>query len=127
AMRTGADVIYQAAFLQGEWRGFADFLERVERPSLLGGWSYEAADTKLARHTKPHHLLQLCFYSGALADVQGLRPERMHVVLGTNERDSYRVSDFDAYFRRAQQRFLDFLASERETYPLPVAHCPICD
>lgn len=29
------------------WRGYAEFLERVETPSVLGGWSYEVADTKL--------------------------------------------------------------------------------
>jgi ABC-type multidrug transport system ATPase subunit len=32
AMRAGAGVIYQAALADGEWRGFADFLERVPAP-----------------------------------------------------------------------------------------------
>jgi predicted RecB family nuclease len=31
AITSGADVIYQATFLQGEWRGRADFLVRVEQ------------------------------------------------------------------------------------------------
>ena len=50
AMREGADVIYQATFFDGTWLGFADFLLRVDAPSTLGSWSYEVADTKLARH-----------------------------------------------------------------------------
>ena len=36
AMRAGADVIYQATFVVGDWRGRADFLERVERETALG-------------------------------------------------------------------------------------------
>ena len=50
AMRGGADVIFQATFFDGRWRGHADFLFRVDRPSpTLGAWSYDIADTKLAR------------------------------------------------------------------------------
>ncbi|MBA2475064.1 MAG: hypothetical protein H0V40_03790 [Actinobacteria bacterium] len=45
AMRSGADVVFQAVLLGEGWRGFADFLERVETPSDLGSWSYEVADT----------------------------------------------------------------------------------
>src|SRR5262245_47150792 len=57
AMRRGADVIYQACFVDGIWRGLADFVERQND----GG--YEVVDTKLARHSKPAYVLQLCFYS----------------------------------------------------------------
>lgn len=49
AMRTGADVIVQAGLAEGRRRGLADLLLRVERPSSLGAWSYEVADTKLAQ------------------------------------------------------------------------------
>jgi hypothetical protein len=35
------------------WGGVADFLMRIDTPSALGPWSYEALDTKLARHAKP--------------------------------------------------------------------------
>ena len=55
------------------WRGVADFLMRVETPSALGAWSYEALDTKLARHAKPAYILQLCFYSEQLGAHPGRR------------------------------------------------------
>lgn len=48
AMQAGVDVIYQATFVDDEWRGRADFVVRVDRPSALGSWSYEVEDTKLA-------------------------------------------------------------------------------
>src|SRR5262249_11705652 len=57
AMRAGAEVIYQAALADGAWRGYADFLERVQSPSpALGDWSYEVFDTKLARQPKPEFI-----------------------------------------------------------------------
>ena len=60
AMRAGARVIYQATFFDGTFIGRADFLQRVETPSNLGSWSYEALDTKLALSTKPYFVVQLC-------------------------------------------------------------------
>ena len=86
AMRTGVDVVYQAVFVDPSgWRGIADFLER--QPDGF----YEVADTKLARTAKPYFLLQLAFYSEQVGRMQERLPERMHVVLGTRERVSYRV------------------------------------
>lgn len=61
ALRAGPDVIYQATFFRDGLRGHADFLFRVDRPSDLGDYSYEVADTKLARRAKPYFILQLCF------------------------------------------------------------------
>ena len=121
ALARGVDVVYQGVFVHDGWRGIADFLER--QPD----GSYEAADTKLARTSKPAHILQLCFYTEQLARLTGREPAFMHVVLGSGLRDSYRPGDFMAYYRRVRQRFLEFVADPPETYPLPVSHCQICD
>ena len=126
-MCDGADVIYQAVFVDGDWRGIADFIVRVEQPSALGAWSYEAWDTKLARHTKPYFVLQLCFYTGQIARLQGVTPEGMVVVLGTGEHDRLLARDFDAYYRSVRRRFIDAANSDRVTYPYPVAHCALCE
>ncbi len=110
--RRGADVIYQACFVDGDWRGFADFVER----QADGG--YEVVDTKLARHSKPSYVLQLCFYSEQVARIQGGRcPERMHVVLGTHERESLRVADFLAYYHRVRERFVGAVAGRDRRLP----------
>jgi predicted RecB family nuclease len=126
AMREGAEVIFQSAFSDGTWVGYADLLERVERPSDLGPWSYEVADTKLARKVKPYFLLQLCFYTDLLTQIQGVVPEQMHVVLGTGERASFFPDEYLAYFRRIQQRYLDEVADMSPTYPHFVEHCGLC-
>lgn len=120
-------VIYQAVFADDEWHGVSDFLVRIERPSTLGDWSYEAWDTKLARHTKPYFVLQLCFYSERLARLQGVTPEEMVVVLGTGELDRLLYREFDAYYRSVRRRFVDAASADRVSYPYPVAHCAMCE
>ena len=121
AIEDGVDVIYQGAFVDGRWRGLADFLERTE------DGSYEALDTKLAQRAKPSYILQLCFYSEALGKAQGKEPEEMHVLLGSGEKQSFRPRDFDAYTRHARRRLEEFVAAEPPTEPVPVSHCRICD
>ena len=105
AMRAGADVISQATFVIGRWRGRADFLMKVQRETSLGPWGYEALDAKLARAEKPTYVLQLCFYSDGIAAVQGERPEHMHVHLGTGAPPHpLRYDDFSAYYHRVRNR-----------------------
>jgi len=133
AMCNGARIIYQATFFDGTFLGHADFLERVEVPSDLGAWSYEAIDTKLALSTKPYFILQLCSYSEHLARLQGRMPERGHVVFGDRQRESYRLSDYLAFYRSVKARFFSFAGDQSRAelkepaeYPFPCGHCGIC-
>lgn len=127
AMREGAAIIYQGVFESGDWHGIGDFLIRVEHTSDLGAWSYEAWDTKLARHAKPYFALQLCAYSEHLARIQGRDPEFMRVVLGNGTVEALRYNEFSAYYRRVRGRFLEAVRDGVETYPYPISHCSLCD
>jgi uncharacterized protein len=127
AMRAGAEVIYQATFVLGDWRGRADFLERVEQPTALGGWGYEALDAKLARAEKPTYVLQLCFYTEAIAAIQREPVGAMHVLLGIGQRRTLRPADFDAYYRRVRAGFLDAIGRATPTEPYRVDHCGLCE
>src|SRR5258705_4744579 len=138
AMAAGQDVIFQATFFDGTFRGHADFLLRVEapeRPSRWGPYHYEVADTKLARHGKASAILQICSYIDQLERIQGVLPEWLHVALGGSARavERLRAADYMAYYRSARDRFLATLADERPptfpptgTYPDPVEHCDVC-
>jgi len=116
ALRAGVEVVYQGVLASGGWRGIADFLGRIEEPSSLGSFSYEAWDTKLARSAKPNAVLQLTFYSHELERIQGRLPERMRVVLGSGREEEFRPADF-AFFRRSRDRVLAAPAGGGETYP----------
>ncbi len=133
AMRAGVDVIFQATFFDGRWRGHADFLfKRDDRPSpVLGGWSYDIADTKLARSVKAGAILQMCVYADLLEKLQGVAPEYLDVITGDGVRHPHRTDDFSAYFRYVRARFdariVAGLAGEpADTYPNPVDHCRVC-
>ena len=127
AMRAGAEVIYQATFVHGDWRGRADFLVRVDRATTLGAWGYEPVDAKLARAEKPTYVLQLCFYAEGSAAIQGAAPERMHVLLGGGERRALRHDDFAAYYRRIKRSFEAATREAHATEAYPVEHCALCD
>jgi len=131
AMASGVDVIYQATFFDGRWRGHADFLLRRDGASDLGPWHYEVADTKLALSVKGSALLQVCVYSDRLETVQGRRPEFIHVVTGDSETNTLRLDDFAAFYRAVKKRFEDRVFGETRllpptTYPDPVDHCRVC-
>jgi uncharacterized protein len=135
AMGDGADVIYQATFFDGTWLGLADFLLRVETASSLGAWSYEVADTKLARHAKATAILQVCSYVEQLSHVQGTQPRELHLVLGGSARETktFAVSDFMAYYRTVKSSFEAAVTAGEvaypvtATYPDPVEHCDVCN
>ena len=132
AMRRRADVIYQGRLEDGDgrWSGYPDFLLRVDAPSALDGWSYEVLDAKLARVAKGEALLQLLLYSDLLAQVQGTRPEWMHLALGGNDGPQearFRVVEYSAYYRAVRRSFEAHAAEPPDTYPEPIEHCALCD
>ncbi|HYX10530.1 MAG TPA: TM0106 family RecB-like putative nuclease [Candidatus Acidoferrum sp.] len=129
AMRRGVDVIYQATFFDGRWRGHADFLLRNERASDLGPWSYDVADTKLARGVKAGAILQVCVYADRLTALQGTPPERLVIVTGDGQEHHELLADYAAFYRTVKRRFEDRVfgdAAAPATYPDPVDHCRVC-
>ena len=130
AMSSGADIIFQAAFAKDNLIGHADFLKKVPIPSIFGNYSYEVMDTKLAGTTQAKFIVQLSFYSKLLADIQGVYPKEMHVVLGNNnmQPSTYQCNDYTAYFEDLLRRFLDQVGNFKsvDTYPSPCKKCDQC-
>jgi len=133
AMAKGVDVIVQGALADGHWLGRPDIMCRVPRKSVLGDWSYEISDTKLAKETKAGTILQLGLYSEMLGVLQERRPEFFHVITPNeiNPKETYRVDDYAAYFRLVKAKMLAAVgegdvALAAANYPEPVAHCEVC-
>src|SRR5262249_28413623 len=86
----------------------------------------------LARETRGSAILQLCLYAELLEHVQGVLPERMHVVPPANGfgPHTFRVHDFFAYYRWVKARLESALAEPFPELPLPVAEpvekCDTC-
>ncbi len=140
-MERGAEVIAQGALSDGEWFGRPDVLRRVEKPRKRWAWSYEVADTKLARETKATTILQLSLYSDLLAKIQGTVPEFLWVVPPGEgyAGEKYPVLEYAAYYRHVKYKLVRAIGSgpprkavptgtspDAETYPEPVEHCNVC-
>lgn len=130
-MSQGAQVIAQGALTDGKWFGRPDVLTRVAKSSPNWPWSYEVADTKLARDTKAATILQISLYSELLGKAQGCEPETMWVIPPGNDfkGEPYRVAEYAAYFRYVKDRLERVTqdgAATTTTYPEPVPHCDVC-
>ena len=129
-MEEGAEVIAQGALAEGRWFGRPDVLRRVGKRDGKWEWSYEVADTKLARETKAGTILQISMYSELLEKIQGCAPEWMWVIPpgGDFVGEGYRVEEYAAYFRYVKDRLARAVENEggSGTYPEPVAHCDVC-
>jgi predicted RecB family nuclease len=110
ALRSGADVVFQAAFFDGQFHGRSDFLVRQ------ADGSYAVFDTKLARHAKVTALLQLAAYGDQLLKA-GITPAPdVTLVLGATValadggfdyvRSHHKLSEILPVFRERRQRFL---------------------
>jgi len=104
ALRSGADIVFQAAFFDGIFHGRSDFL--VKR----GEGSYAVFDTKLARHAKVTALLQLAAYADQLLKA-GITPDpTVTLVLGNAIHSDHVLADILPVFRERRERFLDMTA-----------------
>jgi predicted RecB family nuclease len=134
AMRSGADVIYQATLVSGSSRGRPDFLLRVSGASALGEHHYEVVDAKLARRAEARALIQLSVYTEQLAALQRRLPDHFWIAIGGGtsgasvEPIRLRSADYLAYYRLVRERFERFIRPDNgaEPYPDPVDHCDIC-
>ncbi len=137
ALRSGADVVFQATFFDGEFLGYADFLVNEAAGTGSPG-RYEVWDTKLARHAKVGALLQLAAYGDQILGM-GLEPSpTVTLVLGTRVgddwlRSSHSLPDLLPVFRERRRRFRELTGQHRSAgtavqWQQPgIVHCGRCD
>ena len=126
-LAAGHEIVFQMPFVHEGVSGIADFLERVDLSD--GTFVYEPVDAKLARkEAKPGHVLQLCFYAEAIAVQTGRWPEFFHIQLGSGKRETVRVDDVIAYWRRLRGRLAALVAAlpTDATVAEPCDHCGFC-
>lgn len=95
-MRRGVPLIYQGAiradFGDLHYTGRPDLLERIDRPSLLGGYMYRPVDIKNSKDVKPSHWLQLTLYGFILEKMQGVFSEDVAIINSEKKRISYHLT-----------------------------------
>ena len=113
AFAAGPDMVFQAAFFDGEFFGYADFVERAE-----DGW--RVCDAKLARRAKPQALLQLGAYAEQIRTMGLPLSSTVSLLLGNGERVDFPVADVLPAFLERRKRFRALVAGHR-TAGTPVA------
>jgi predicted RecB family nuclease len=131
AMERGAEVIYQAELTAAPWMGRPDFLVRVDGPSRIGPYHYEPLDAKLSKVARADAVTQLTFYALLLESAQGVRPERVGIMLGTGATEYFATRQFADYVEAARERFLEWARTAPPDadaiHPDPVLACRHCD
>jgi predicted RecB family nuclease len=98
AMRRGVPIIYQGSLLDEAWSGRPDLLRRVEIPSKLGAWSYEAVDIKSSREITEAQTYQLVFYALLLKKIQGVKPEEGKIINVDGQERAFLIDEVEADF-----------------------------
>ncbi|MBO0982121.1 bifunctional RecB family nuclease/DEAD/DEAH box helicase [Microbacterium sp. SD291] len=107
ALRSSAQVIFQAAFATDEFVGFADFLRRDDD----GRWRVE--DSKLARKARVTALMQLAAYVDQLDRLGIPRSDEVDLILGDGTRSVHRVDDLLPLFHVRRARLRNLIADRR--------------
>lgn len=120
AMKEGKQLIVQAVLKNDDFMGIADLLVRVDKPSLLGNYSYEVKDVKRSHVSKAKFVLQICAYSDLLETIQGIRPEFGEILLGNKTSEKFKINDFYSYYLTIKNKFMEFQHSfEKIEKPFP--------
>ncbi len=107
ALQHGPRVLHQAAFFDGEFFGYADFLEPAE-----DGWL--VCDAKLARSAKPQALLQLGAYADQLRRLGEPLSATVSLLLGDGGRADFRVADLLPVFGERREHLRALLSEHQE-------------
>jgi uncharacterized protein len=99
ALALHPDVVFQAGFFDGEFLGYADFIEGTDQ-----GW--RVCDAKLARQARPKALLQLAAYADQVGRAGLPVAPTAALLLGNGKREEFRLVDVLPVFdeRRARLR-----------------------
>ena len=108
ALRTGADVVFQAGFFDGRFGGWADFIVR-HRPDGAAGPVYAVHDTKLARRAKVTALLQLAAYADQLMAAGIATAPDVHLILGDDTSTTHSLVDLLPVYRERRDRLQTIL------------------
>lgn len=108
AFASDADVIYQPAFFDGEFFGYADFVLRTDE-----GW--QVCDAKLARSAKPAALLQLGAYADQVARLGLPLSPTVSLLLGSGDSADFPGSDVLPVFMERRERLRELLSTHRRS------------
>ena len=113
ALRSGASLVFQAAFSTPEFVGFADFIARDRPLPGENGGRWRVQDSKLARTARATALMQLGAYVDQLDRLGVPRSDEVDLLLGDGTTSTHRVDDLLPLFRVRRARLRALIADRR--------------
>ncbi|UTT53672.1 TM0106 family RecB-like putative nuclease [Microbacterium maritypicum] len=107
ALRSDAQVVFQAAFATEEFVGFADFLRKDDD----GRWRVQ--DSKLARKARVTALMQLAAYVDQLDRLGVPRADEVDLILGDGTLSTHAIDDLLPLFQVRRARLRALIADRR--------------
>ena len=108
ALTQEPDVVFQGAFFDGEFFGYADFIE-------WGSDGWLVSDAKLARHAKPQALIQLGAYADQLCALELPISREVALLLGNGRRATFPIADVRPVFRERRARLRQLIEAHRSS------------
>ena len=108
ALRSDAEVVYQATFFDGGFVGHADFLERT-----ADGWL--VSDTKLARTESVPALLQIAAYAALLGEAGVPTAPVARLVVGSGDVRDFALDDIVPVYLARRARLDALLLAHRDS------------
>jgi len=113
ALRSGASLVFQAAFSTPEFVGFADFIARDEPLPGESSGRWRVQDSKLARTARATALMQLGAYVDQLDRLGIPRSDEVDLLLGDGTTSTHRVDDLLPLFHVRRARLRALIADRR--------------
>ena len=107
ALANKKKVVFQAAFFDGVFQGFADFLE------LTDAGEYAVSDTKLARKAKITALIQLAAYAHQLQINNVPTSKQVHLILGDQSISTHELADIMPTYLKRRAEMLALIEARR--------------
>ena len=136
AVADGVETIYQAAFFNGSFMGFADFLILVkdENGEAIkddqGRFVYDPVDAKSARSAKRAAVLQVATYAAMMQELGLATPHNVHLWLGGDQKWSASALDLidlaQFFMDRVRNRISSFDAAPAPLWAPPKESCARC-
>lgn len=136
AVADGIETIYQAAFFNGSFMGFADFLILVKDEKgqpvkdHQGRFVYDPVDAKSARSAKRAAVLQVATYAAMMKELGLATPHEVHLWLGGDEKwlaSALDLIDLAQFFMdRVRNRISSFDEAPSPLWAPPKESCTRC-
>ena len=136
AISEGVETIYQAAFFNGSFMGFADFLILVKDEDGQpvkddqGRFVYDPVDAKSARSAKRAAVLQVATYAAMMQELGLATPQNVHLWLGGDSKWSASALDLidlaQFFMERVRNRISTFESAPTPTWAPPKESCSRC-